>query len=718
MTKTYNYLLNGNPGSVQVTVNISTCAVISGDPSVGSLDIQITLDQQLPFPLNVYIDVEKVFFNSVESGTINYQIIATVPANQLTHEETALECFYEELDPYQRDTYEYTFADQPATQEVGSSLVASLLSSTNATCFGIANGSASIQVSGGSGPYQYIWSDGGANSPTRNSLPAGTYSVTVRDANLDEVVVSGIVISEPTQILLNETITPATCFGGSNGAIATAPSGGSGSGYTFSWSDGSTAQNRSALSAGTYTVTVTDSAGCTRLFTVNVPQPTQIQIIVNKSGKNITNEVSGGNPPYSYLWSDGVILKDRTNMENGVYSFTVTDASGCQQATTIVIQDFKFYFSKNPVWLSLEVDEMITRPNLSFVCEVYLEDLYESGSFNLKLATEQPSKMNGTTDFNVQQVLNAFLDSFVPDFGDSRAILVTEVFKRFYLSYYEKYGDPPAPDVTVTNETFYVLYGGLSTEEFAKQTFFDSYLDTAKPFLSWAPFTQPIAADQHSYLHFVVNNPVYSSLTLKATIRYSDGTGTEQDVKSISPVKPFEVVRFPAGVTQLQLQSFNPSKIITGYDLQLFSGAEILSEKRTYEVYGTKRHYRKLLYLNSLGGWDHILCFGRGKQSLRTKEETISRDLPVGYSYSDREEETVSKSGQLTGQLVIATLNGYQRKHLMDLAISEKVYEQTATGYLPVKVKFDFDPEDDFENLDEIGLDIIYPTIRRYTPEL
>jgi hypothetical protein len=43
---------------------------------------------------------------------------------------------------------------------------------------------------------------------------------------------------------------------------------------------------------------------------------------------------------------------------------------------------------------------------------------------------------------------------------------------------------------------------------------------------------------------------------------------------------------------------------------------------------------------------------------------------------------------------------------------------QTATGYLPVGVKFDFDPADDFENLEDIGLEILYPTIRRYTPEL
>lgn len=716
MTKIYDYEYGGIPGSVDVTVTIGSCIIMSGDPSLGTVDISVSLSEPLPFALWVYFDVDNQIITGFGTSSSNYQMILTIPTgetsvvfNQSCHEETAT--------PYRLETWNYEFIDQPSTQIDGGPLSANA-SPVNASCFGLPTGSITVSATGGAGGYVYIWSDGGPNSPFRGSLPAGTYSVTVRDSSLTELVISGIVVGQPSQIQANATITPVTCFGGSNGAINLAPSGGSGTGYSFSWSDGSTLQNRSGLAAGAYQVTITDSDGCTRLVTINVTQPAQIQISVNKSGRDVTNIISGGTAPYTYLWSDGSTLKDRINLPFGIYSFTVTDASGCQQSTIIVVQEFKFFFSKNPIWLTLAVDYMISKPNLSFVCEVYLEDLYQSESFNLKYSSEQPAKADGTTDFNMQQVLNAFLDANVPIFGDSVVRFVSESFKRFYLSYFEKYGDPPVPDDTTVNETFYVLYGGLSDQEFAKQTFFDSYLDTVKPFLTWSPTTQPIAADQHSYLHFVVVNPVFSSLTLKATVRYSDNTSVSADVKSISPVKNFELVRFPAGVQQLALQSLNPSKVIVSYDLQLFSGTTALSQKRTYEVYGVKRHYRKLLYLNSLGGWDHILCFGRGKQSLRTQEETISRDLPVGYSYSDREEETVSKSGRLTGQLIIATLNGYQRKHLIDLAISEKVYEQTATGYLPVKVEMDFDPEDDFENLDEIGLDIIYPKIRRYTPEL
>jgi hypothetical protein len=119
-----------------------------------------------------------------------------------------------------------------------------------------------------------------------------------------------------------------------------------------------------------------------------------------------------------------------------------------------------------------------------------------------------------------------------------------------------------------------------------------------------------------------------------------------------------------------------------------------------------------------VGGWDSLLCRGRGKENIRTQEESISRDLPVRFAYADRERETVSKTGTQRMQCVITNLNGSERRHLIDLAISEKVYLQTASGYLPVSVEFAFDPADDYQNINTVELDLILPTVKRYTPEL
>jgi hypothetical protein len=722
MTKTYNYIYNGVPGSVNVTTTITQCEIGEASGSTGLqtgvLSIITTLSAALPFQLQVRFLVDYTDLTAFGSNTINDQpVLLAMPANTTNHTFTNVQCFKRMQTPFREETWVYEFADQAQTQDVGSALTATVGQVVNVSCFGLPNGSISINATGGSGGYVFTWGDIGVGTSIRSSLPAGTYSVTVKDSSNAEVVINNIVVTQPTQIVANQTVNNVTCFGAANGSIQLAPSGGTAP-YTFSWSDGSTVQNRTGLSSGNYSVTITDSAGCTRLVTMTLSQPSQINITTQKEGRNVVNTITGGTSPYTYLWSDGVVTKDRTNIPDGTYSFTVTDANGCNQSTTILIETFKFFFSKNPIWLELQAQDISTKPNLSFVCEVYLEEQYESGNFVLKYASEQPARVDGGTDFNVQQVLNAFLDSAVPAFGDDQVRLVGEGFKRFYLKYFEKFGTPPTAGPATTQDTYYVLFGGISEQEFAKNTFFETYLDEEKPFLTWTPAVQVIGSNQDSYLHFVVNNQQYTSLTLKATVRYEDLTSISQNVKSFASSKPYELLRFPAGVKQLGLDVLNPAKKIKEYDLQLFSGTVELSQKKTYQVYPERRYYKKLIYRNSLGAWDHVLCLGRGKKSLSTKEESINRELGVGYGYSDREEETVSKVGELTGEFVIANLNGYQRAHLIDLAISERVYEQTASGYLAVGVKMNLDPEDDFENLEEIGLEIMYPLIRRYTPEL
>lgn len=722
MTKTYNYIHNGVAGSVNVTTTITQCEI--GEPSnssglqTGTMSIITTLSAALPFQLQVRFLVDYSILTSFGSNTISDQpVLLAVPVNTTNHTFTNVQCFKRTQSPFQEETWVYEFADQAVVQNTGSPLAATVGEKVNVSCFGLSNGSITINATGGSGGYVFTWGDIGVGTSIRSSLPAGTYSVTVKDSANNEVVVNNIVITQPSQIVANQTVTNVSCFGAANGAIQLAPSGGTAP-YTFSWSDGSTVQNRTGLVSGNYSVTITDNAGCTRLVSMTLSQPAQITISTQKDKRNVVNTISGGTSPYTYLWSDGVITKDRTNIPDGEYSFTVTDANGCSQSTTILIETFKFFFSKNPIWLELQAQSIASKPNLSFVCEVYLEEEYESGTFALKYASEQPARVDGGTDFNVQQVLNAFLDSAVPAFGDNQVRLVSEGFKRFYLKYFEKFGTPPTAGPATTQDTFYVLFGGISEQEFAKQKFFDTYLDEVKPFLTWTPAVQVIGSDQDSYLHFVVNNQLFPAVQLKATVRYEDLTSISQNVKSFPSSKPYELLRFPAGVKQLGLDALNPAKKIKEYDLQLVSGTEELSQKKTYQVYAERRYYKKLLYRNSLGAWDHVLCLGRGKKSLSTKEESINRELTVGYAYSDREEETVSKIGELTGEFVIANLNGYQRAHLIDLAISERVYEQTASGYLAVGVKMSLDPEDDFENLEEIGLEIMYPPIRRYTPEL
>ena len=148
---------------------------------------------------------------------------------------------------------------------------------TNVSCYGGSNGSATVQVTGGVTPYSYSWSHSGTlHSPTANGLIAGTYYVTVTDAN-GCTSVANINITQPTAPLAIQnpaSILMPSCYGSANGRVNITVSGGTDP-YTYVWSTGASTQNLVNITAGNYRVTVTDANGCTIIsptYIVNQPQ--------------------------------------------------------------------------------------------------------------------------------------------------------------------------------------------------------------------------------------------------------------------------------------------------------------------------------------------------------------------------------------------------------------------------------------------------------------
>jgi len=209
----------------------------------------------------------------------------------------------------------------------------------NVLCFGGNNGSININVTGGTTPYTYTWSNGATTQNIAN-LVAGTYSVSVVDVNGCNASLNGIIIDQPGFSLSGSSIVnpPVSCFGGNDGALQVSINGGT-LPYTYNWNNGASTQNISNLSSGTYTVLVTDVNGCTLQLSQNVSQPTQalaawnnqvsnVDCFGNNSG-SVDLSVAGGTGPYTYLWNTGGTVQDPSNMSSGNYTVTVTDANGC-----------------------------------------------------------------------------------------------------------------------------------------------------------------------------------------------------------------------------------------------------------------------------------------------------------------------------------------------------------------------------------------------------
>lgn len=217
-------------------------------------------------------------------------------------------------------------------------------SSTNVTCFGSNNGTATANPSGGTGPFNYLWAPSGGNSQTATGLSPGNYTVTITDANFCTATATSI-ITQPAVLTASTSVSNASC-GGNNGSATATPSGGT-SPYTYSWSpSGGTNATANNLSAQGYTVNVTDAKGCLTSVTLNISgTPAASASVVSTSsvtcngGNDGTASVSaGGTFPFAYAWSpSGGTSSAASNLSGGNYTVTVTDANSCTATSTISV---------------------------------------------------------------------------------------------------------------------------------------------------------------------------------------------------------------------------------------------------------------------------------------------------------------------------------------------------------------------------------------------
>ncbi|MEM6964360.1 MAG: T9SS type A sorting domain-containing protein [Bacteroidota bacterium] len=202
-------------------------------------------------------------------------------------------------------------------------------------CTGGTSGSAQAMITGGALPYQFLWSTGDTTASVED-LSTGTYAVTVTDQNGCTATNSAF-LNQPIPLNSNPLPVSTSCADVADGAIDLDVWGGSPA-YTYQWSNGDTTQNLTGLAEGTYTVTVTDMAGCTSISQTNVDTPFPININVQglsnvtcfgESDGAILANAFGGNPGYNYLWSNGDTTTFVDSLAAGLYTVTITDAVGC-----------------------------------------------------------------------------------------------------------------------------------------------------------------------------------------------------------------------------------------------------------------------------------------------------------------------------------------------------------------------------------------------------
>jgi gliding motility-associated-like protein len=240
--------------------------------------------------------------------------------------------------------YVPSFASLPSCSSCA--MTGSISSSTNISCNGVNNGSATAAQTGGSGTITYAWAPSGGTAATATGLSAGTYTCTITAGSC--TATATVTITQPSAVSTSTASTAASC-GNNNGSATVTASGGTGT-LNYSWNPGGqTTATASNLAGGTYTCTVTDAATCTQTVSVVVANGGAPMVSLASQTNNncaggangsATVSASGGTGTLTYSWApSGGTAASAVNLIAGTYTCTVTDAASCTQTQTVTITE-------------------------------------------------------------------------------------------------------------------------------------------------------------------------------------------------------------------------------------------------------------------------------------------------------------------------------------------------------------------------------------------
>ena len=355
----YTYSLDGGPfvesGSFS-GISLGNHIVTIRDANFCNYDVPFLITQP-PIPLTAIALVENVKCFGAATGSINLTVAGgTPPYTYLWNNDATTK----DLSNVPAGVYTVTVTDANLCTVTASATVsqplAALEASATATdvkCFGEATGSVDLTVTGGTAPYTYSWSNGATTEDLVN-IVAGTYTVTVTDANLCTVTASATVSQPSAALDVSATVTDVKCFGESTGEVDLTVTGGTAP-YTYSWSNGATTEDLVNIVAGVYTVTVTDANLCTATVPVTVSQPSELIAVAGSNGPvciGMTLNLQGGpDGMLSYSWNgpDGftsslqnpVVATAATQAMSGQYTLNIVDMNGCSATanTNVVVNE-------------------------------------------------------------------------------------------------------------------------------------------------------------------------------------------------------------------------------------------------------------------------------------------------------------------------------------------------------------------------------------------
>lgn len=332
----YQFNWSTGPGTATLSnLSAGQYALTSTDANGCSTTAQFVIVE--PNAISIFADIDSTSCTS-STGDISITVLGGITPFAYFWNDGQNTPVVNNLNP---GTYTVTISDENSCTTVQSFTLAPggapVVASSEVipvSCTGETNGQITVDVNGGVPPYQLQWSTGAIASIVGN-LPAGDYSFTATGANGCITSVQ-FTVTEPPLLLLDAMIDSTSCTS-ITGNISLSPQGGTAP-FTYLWNDGQVTAVLSNLTPGDYSITTTDSNGCTTsgVYTIlpgGSPELASSTVTpvtcFGDSNGGISVQTTGGGMPYQYNWSSGQGAEVLSNLPAGPYQLTIIDANGC-----------------------------------------------------------------------------------------------------------------------------------------------------------------------------------------------------------------------------------------------------------------------------------------------------------------------------------------------------------------------------------------------------
>lgn len=559
--------------------------------------------------------------------------------------------------------------------------------------------------------------------------------------------IDGTVEPETCDVTIDDgstTVVDETTEGAADGSIDVEAT----SADTIEYSkDGSTWQLAalfSGLTTGIYLIRARQQAliSCVAIypFAVNFDAVTHAftALVTNESisglhDGSISIDVTGTGGPFEFSIDAGVTWQagnSFTDLAPGTYYVAVRNAAGNSVVEVVellagTIEFDKIYHSKNPITAPRTASpgwELLT--NYRVYNEVRVEEVADSGDYNVSLKTELPPTTDGNAVFYLQEAFRGLLTLIPPTQNEGTIKRLTDRIKRFRNYSGDLVETNVTPGTLTPSVANLVIWGGIDKFNFPDLNYFLSYLPTNKKFLTWAPVEKVVDRLQEDYLNFYVYGN-FTSLKLQIKAYFDDATNETAITKTLVGSKYSELYQLPAGPTNSGATLINPAKNLVKYELSLLSQSDsLISEVRTYYINQVLHPLtRYFMFVDSLGCFQVLRFTGEEETKVSFTRDVVQKFLPHDYSALDGEFAVNSvartKTRSISSGFVKGRLASQWHDYLQDFIGSPKVFDVTNGNRYPVVVAAgDFSKADrDYNRFIRVEMKDAYDNIV-YTPDL